>query len=196
MGSAVLLYLGISEHVGVPLVGINMPGHLALRWNFNDGTYFNWEATVPATCKNSFYISWKNISEVALRNGVYIKAEGLTKKEVIAHVYYNTGLVLKERRQLDSALTVLDKATALFPKYADAYNLKGVIWQVRGETVKAIGQYDTAIGFDPNFSDAYYNRADAKWKIKDPIGTKKDLAVLKTLDLGLAERLEYMIQEI
>lgn len=189
-----LLYLGISEHLGLPMVGISVPGHLTLRWNLSDGSYINWEATVPAKCKDDFYISWKNISQNAVENGVYLRS--LSKKEIIAQQYYNLSLVWKERRQFDKAMKALDKAIKLFPKYSDAYNLRGVIWKIRGQIDQAIGQYNTAIQFDPNFSDAYYNRANARLKIEDYEGTKEDLAILKNLDTGLAERLKYMIQGI
>jgi tetratricopeptide (TPR) repeat protein len=186
--------MGIAEHLGLPVIGINVPGHLALRWDLGNGRYFNWETTVPARCKDDFYISWKNISKDAVRKGVYIKQKGLSKQELIAHVYYDKGLVLKEWRHLDGAMAALDRATELFPQYADAYNLKGVILKGRGEIRRAVGEYDRAIGLDPNFPEAYYNRANAKLEMGDYEGTKRDLMALKTLDAGLAERLQHLVQ--
>jgi len=97
-----LLYLGIAERLGLPIVGINVPEHLALRWNLSYGKHVNWEATVPDTYDDESYIYWKNISEVAVKNGVYLRS--LSKKEVIAHVYYNISLVLTERDELKEAI--------------------------------------------------------------------------------------------
>ena len=52
-----------------------------------------------------------------------------------------------------------------------------------------------AIGLDPKFPGAYYNRARAKLEIGDYVGMKKDLTQLRALDPTLARQLEYIVRE-
>ena len=187
-----LLYQGISEKNKLKLNMINMPGHVSTRWNLEDNSYFNWDPTVARKCMDDAYISWKNISEDSINDCVYLKS--LSKKEVIAHIIYNKCLVLKERNQLDKAIEGIDTAIDFFPKYSDAYNLRGIVWKMLGSFDNAIDDFDKAIELDENLGDSYYNRADVNLILNNMAEANRDYNILKTLDKELAERLEYIMK--
>ena len=47
------------------------------------------------------------------------------------------------------------------PKYADAYNNRGVAYAKLGDYRQAISDYDRAIEINPEYAEAYYNRGIA-----------------------------------
>ena len=53
------------------------------------------------------------------------------------------------------------QALSLNPKYAHAYNNRGVAWTTKGEYGKAIADYSQAVSLDPNYAYAYNNRGHA-----------------------------------
>jgi tetratricopeptide (TPR) repeat protein len=61
----------------------------------------------------------------------------------------------------DEAIADYDKVIRLDPKYAPAYNNRGIIYQDKREYDKAINSYDEAIRLDPKYAAAYMNRGNA-----------------------------------
>ena len=55
----------------------------------------------------------------------------------------------------------------LDPKYAVAYNNRGVAWKNKGEYDLAIADYNTAIKLDKNYVSAYSNRGVALYRKGD-----------------------------
>ncbi|TGV29510.1 tetratricopeptide repeat protein, partial [bacterium M00.F.Ca.ET.168.01.1.1] len=47
------------------------------------------------------------------------------------------------------------------PNFANGYYNRGVSWVFKGDYDKAIADFDTAIGLEPNNGDYYYNRGVA-----------------------------------
>ena len=187
----VLLYVGIAEHLGLPLRAIYLPGHVSLRWTLGTGGHMNWEATVPNRCDDAFYMEWKRLSPDLVRRGVYLR--GLTKRELIALVLYNKSQVYRERRRPDEALATLRRAVELFPAYPDAYNHMGVIWAAEGNDARAIESYRKALELDPGFPEAFYNRAVEWARIGNRLGAERDLLSLQSLDPSLSRRLEHLL---
>ena len=76
----------------------------------------------------------------------------------------------KEYLKIDSltwALIELDSATRISPLFAEAYALKGYIWELKKNDRKAIDQYSLAILHNPSFTQAYLKRAALHFKLKD-----------------------------
>ncbi|MFH2003010.1 MAG: transglutaminase family protein, partial [Planctomycetota bacterium] len=86
-----LLGLGVAERLNLPMTGIFMPGHFALRWHLDHGESMNIEMTVPARCDNDFYIGWKGILRDTVERGVYLR--DLSRREVVAQQFYSLSLV-------------------------------------------------------------------------------------------------------
>jgi tetratricopeptide (TPR) repeat protein len=70
-----------------------------------------------------------------------------------------------DKREYDKAIAECDKALALDPKSAEAYNTRGWVWADKGEHDKALADFNQALALDPKLDKAYCNRADA-WTSK------------------------------
>jgi regulator of sirC expression with transglutaminase-like and TPR domain len=154
-----ILGLGIAEHLDLPLSGIYMPGHLALRWMLEDRQTFNLELSIPAQCDDDFYVSWKAISPEARHQGIYLR--NLSKSEVLAQQYYNLSLIWERRGDLDKALQAAEQALQLFHCFPDGFNLRGIIMKAHGMISEALRDFDTALALDKGFSEARNNRERA-----------------------------------
>ena len=157
------IYLSIADALGLPLVAVSAPGHLFVRFILNDGSYINWETTSTTERGNDYYISWRNISPVAIDNGVYLR--NLSRHEIIALAYNNRGSAWAGKGNLDEAIKDYNKAIRLNPNHAAAYNNRGFAWFNKGNLDEAIKDYNEAIRLDPNFARAYTNRGSA-WSKK------------------------------
>lgn len=156
--SYTLLGLGIAEHLGLPMTGIFMPGHIALRWHLDTGESINVELTIPATCADDFYIGWKNIPMEAVAKGIYLR--DLSREEVIAQQLYNLSLVFERRAYLEKSLTMVNRALGLFNSFPDAFNLRGVVFKRWGRFIEALGDFDMAVRMDSAYTEARYNRSN------------------------------------
>src|SRR5262249_29424109 len=61
----------------------------------------------------------------------------------------------------EEALASCDKAIALKPDYAEAYNNRGNALNELRRLEEALASYDRAIAFKPDYAEAYYNRGNA-----------------------------------
>ena len=67
----------------------------------------------------------------------------------------------RNKGQYDRAIANYDKAIKLDPKFAIAYNNRGIAYGQKGDDDRAIADFDTAIKLDPKSADTYYNRGIA-----------------------------------
>jgi len=186
----VYLYLGIAEHLGLPLVGVDLPEHLTLRWEFSNGEYFNWEATLPSVCDDDFYRHWKQIAPLAIRSGIYLRP--LLKQEILAAACYAKSLMLSERGESPRAALALDWTLALYPDFPDALNLKGLLLDREGDQLGALSQFDRAIGLDAGFAQAYFNRAKIRLALGETAAVEHDQRELHRLDPDLETALQFL----
>ncbi|MFH1845925.1 MAG: hypothetical protein ABIF77_22300 [bacterium] len=186
----VYLYLGIAEHLGLPLVGLDLPEHITLRWRLPDGFYFNWEATLPAVRDDDFYRDWKQFSPQTISSGVYLRP--LAKPEILASAFYAKSLVFFERGELTRATTAVDRTLALYPRHPDAHNLKGLLLDQEGDFLGALCQFDRAIDLDAGFAQAYFNRAKTRLTLGETEAVGLDLSELQRLDPDLGNVLRHL----
>ena len=96
--------------------------------------------------------------------------------------WWEQGSLLSLQKDFDGAIAAYDKAIALQPQYADAYNNRGNAYMGKGEYEKAIADFSQAIVLDPQYADAYYNRANAYSSLKQY--EKAILDYTRTTDLN------------
>lgn len=189
----VVLYLAIAERLGLPLVGLSLPEHVALRWDSPDGSSFNWEPTVPSPCDDGFYRQWKHISPEAEKTGAYLAP--LSKQEVLGIALYERGLTHSARGDYGKALAVAHLSLSLAPRHPDAYNLHGLVLAAEGDYEQALASFDQAIQLDPSFAHAYFNRAGSRLALGQRDEACIDLGILCTLDRELCEELMRRVPE-
>ena len=73
----------------------------------------------------------------------------------------NLGTALHEAGRLDEAVVRYEKAVALQPDYAPAYNNLGVTLRAQGKVDAAIAAYERGLERDSAYSDLHYNLANA-----------------------------------
>jgi len=96
-----------------------------------------------------------------------------------AKTYINRAWPLGIQGRYDLALRDYDKAIKLNPKYAVAYNDRGVTFLRMGRLDRAIADYDQALHLDPNTVFALYGRGIAKIRKGDSRGGLADIAAAR-----------------
>jgi len=81
------------------------------------------------------------------------------QETIRAHL--DDGVVRSIKGKYDDAIACFDKAIALNPNYALAYNWRGIAYDSKGEVDRAIADYTKAIALAPNVATAYTNRGVA-----------------------------------
>jgi tetratricopeptide (TPR) repeat protein len=76
----------------------------------------------------------------------------------LARLHSNRAALYIKVKRLDAAMADLDKAVSLWPDYPFLYDNRGEIFRLRGDYMKAIGEYNHAIRVDPKFLSAYFDR--------------------------------------
>ena len=74
----------------------------------------------------------------------------------------------RDLKRLAEALASYDKAIALKPDYAEAYNNRGIALQGLNRPEEALASYDKAIALKPDYAEAHRNRGNALRDLKRP----------------------------
>ena len=64
---------------------------------------------------------------------------------------------LQEQGKLEEAIEAYNKALAIKPDYAEAYNNMGVTLKEQGKLEEAIEAYNKALAIKPDYAEAYNN---------------------------------------
>lgn len=95
---------------------------------------------------------------------------------------FNLGAAYLDRTELDKALVAFGEALRLDPRYAEAYNGRGVTLALMGEPERAIADFCEAIRLEPENPEFYRSRGY--------VYEQMDEASKAAADLAKAERLE------
>jgi tetratricopeptide (TPR) repeat protein len=117
----------------------------------------------------------------------FTRAIKLNPRYTIA--YYLLASVYDQLQEYTQALANYNQAIATNPKYAKAYNDRGVLKQSKLNDHKgALSDFSQAIAIDPKYTDAYNNRGALKYqKLNDPQGALADYNQAIALDSKFAE---------
>ncbi len=115
----------------------------------------------------------------------------LTHSQEQARLYRAQGLEYQSAGDLDTAMSLYQKALALDALYAVAYNDLGIIYEAKGDIEQAKESYLRATQIDPHYLSAYSNLAllyESKrdlpaalscWKKRAQLGTSRDPWTIK-----------------
>jgi tetratricopeptide (TPR) repeat protein len=103
-----------------------------------------------------------------------------------ANYYYALALWKGKRDQqqsanLDDVESLLKKATALDPRFADAHLQLGIVYTERHQYAEAIDQYRDAIRLQPNLGDAHYRLGQALVRMGDKAQAQEEFEVYDRL---------------
>lgn len=72
------------------------------------------------------------------------------------------------------ALAYYEEAITIDPKYPQAYNNRGAVWNNQKDYVRAVQSYSQAIALKDDDPDFYKNRGDSLYELKDYSGAERD----------------------
>lgn len=101
--------------------------------------------------------------------------------------YYNEGNKLLNYNNYSEAIDKFTTAINLNPKFASAYNNRGIIKYKNKDFVGAINDYNSAILIDDKLYEFYYNRGLAKDEISDFTGAIQDYDIAIKLNINASE---------
>ena len=82
-------------------------------------------------------------------------------KETNSDALLNQGIALLEEGQFDLSINYFNKAIEINPRYADAYNNRGLAYGMgKGQYDKAISDFNKAIELNPKYA-GFYNKRGA-----------------------------------
>ncbi len=141
------LYTAISEVLRLPVIPVYATNHSFIRFNFNDGSYLNWEPIEGKHYPDAYYIKKLNIAEQSIQQGVYLKS--LTRKEFIGVANNNIGAYLLSAKKFQEAIPYFDEAINLYPKFSSAYHNRGTSLYALKRANKAFEDLSYANNLDP-----------------------------------------------
>ena len=79
------------------------------------------------------------------------------------------GIALKEQGKLEEAIEAYNKALAIKPDYAEAYNNMGIALKEQGKLEEAIEAYNKALAIKPDYAEptttwALLSKSKVSWK--------------------------------
>ncbi len=159
------LYLSIAERLQLPFYAVRAPEHLFIRYEDND-VRINIETTDDgAMVLDTWYIKTFNIPSISIKQGIYLS--NLTKKQFLASVINNRGIVYGINGENKKAMDDFSKAISLNPNHSELYVNRGNVYKDIGEYQNAILDFSKSISMNPNCVMAYISLGNAYGLAKD-----------------------------
>lgn len=130
----------------------------------------------------------------ALRDNQPQKAQALLQASLNdqpnnEEAYLYLGIADLQLGNLNGAIGVFKQGLSLSGKYADDFYFNlGNIYFMQGQNTLAEGMYSQAIKANPNFADAYLNRANARMRLQSYDSAVQDYTVYLSLDPSSPQR--------
>ncbi len=168
-----LIYYSIGEFLNLPISAIFVPNHMFVRWNFEDGSYFNWETTSSTKYSDEKYIKEHRISNKSIKEGIYLR--NLERNEILSEFIRCGSFLQNDLNNLDGRIECYTKAAELDPNDHNIDYLKylivkkinllydsGVEMYETGNLEGAADCFEELINFNSGLPEAYYNLACVK----------------------------------
>jgi len=108
------LYIALGQALNLPLVMVQVPKHVFIRWQLDNDSCINWETTAGLSLNDEEYINKHRISPHAIDNGVFLK--NLDINGIYGTYYFSRSLIHKKKQEYKDALTDLNRAIDFNPK--------------------------------------------------------------------------------
>ncbi len=153
-----ILYLSISERLGLPVNGVVVPGHFFVRYE-KDGIRFNIETTNGGGyADDDHYRSEFNVPN-SYQQSVYM--QNLDKLQTLGCLFNNLGNVYIEANNIKSAKEALELAVDINPSLAESHTNLGNVYMREDRVDDAIYKYRQALDINPVNGIAYGNLGNA-----------------------------------
>ncbi|MCX7949739.1 MAG: tetratricopeptide repeat protein [Treponemataceae bacterium] len=148
------IYLALAETLGLPLFGVYVPKHVLVRYDDGKKAFFIDTGDKGKIHPEEYYQKNFPIPE---ENEFYLRK--LKKKEVMGILLHERGVFYAGRGRFDEALADYERALAINPDFAEAYNSRGLLYKELGRFDEALADYSKAVALNPRMAEGYNNRA-------------------------------------
>jgi predicted O-linked N-acetylglucosamine transferase (SPINDLY family) len=107
----------------------------------------------------------------------------------VAQAFFHLGLGLRNLARTEEAIASYEKALAIQPDYAEAYNNRGAVLQEVCRYEEALVSYDRALAIEPSYSGALNNRGVALHELRRYDGALISFDKALAVDPAFAEAL-------
>ena len=154
-----MLYLSLTERLGMPVYGVVVPGHFFVR--YDDGKQrFNIETTSDgASPPDSHYVEKFKVTGKEPPGSVYMK--NLNKKQTLGCLFNNLGNLYREANNIDAAQWSLESAVTINPSLALSHTNLGNVYLSRGLSNDAIAEYNNALRINDDDAKTHNNLGNA-----------------------------------
>ncbi len=150
-----VLYMEVARRIGLPLVGVGMPGHFLLKIYdvegrqllidpFNNGGMLN-----AAECEERM--------EEAYRGELHFKPEFLlpvNRRQILTRLLNNLRQIYLSARQFRKALAIVDLILAIYPRSPEDMKQRATLRYGLGQLSGAAADLDQYLKMSPEASDA------------------------------------------
>lgn len=149
-----LVYLAIARRVGLPMVGINMPGHFLIRPVIEDAeicvdAFHQGEILFPQDCEARLAQMYGR--PVALEPAFL---QAVTARQYLARMLTNLKMTYINRGDLQHALAAIDRLLLLFPNAPTELRDRGLIYYRIDRSTEAEQDLTAYLTLDPSAADA------------------------------------------
>ncbi|HYG76130.1 MAG TPA: transglutaminase family protein [Planctomycetota bacterium] len=187
-----IMTLAVARRMGLPIYGVQSPGHFFLKYASHPGDKsngLNFDVTRPTPdnwkkLDDAFYRRWHKIDAKAESSGAYLRP--LSDREVVSAFLASRSSFHCSRREFQQALADAERALALNTKNIPAYVNAGFAQEALGQMEKAAASYQQALQIDPHSARAMNNLAYLK--VRDPQSSVYDIrGATKMVESALRE---------
>jgi tetratricopeptide (TPR) repeat protein len=158
-----VLYLALSERVGVPVYGVVVPGHFFVRYDDGENQYNIETTSSGAITSDKHYIDKFDVPET---DTIYMR--NLNKLQVLGCFFNNLGNSYQCIDDYSSAMKALARAVRINPTLAESRINFANIYFHRNQYKKALEQYEYARQLNPQSSQARSGLANTYLRLDRP----------------------------
>lgn len=163
-----MLYMAFAQRLGYPVYGVEAPEHMFVRFVHPQLKMQNIELSSEAgAATDAHYAYTLNISDKAIRNGVYLRT--LTRRDYLAILIMQNALAISEQGDEDRSIRYLEYGTFVDPRNALFLKNLSAAWVRKAWAAKSPAREEECarIGWQ------YYSKAIEMGWTQDPDGNVK-----------------------
>lgn len=155
----VSFYLDIAEKKNIPIESKKIGNHYFIKYNLNNSAFFYWDAVMGCEQKDSFYKKFTKEQNNEIKD--------LDSSHIYSMKYLDKGLTFLKRKKYLESIQSFENSTSFDGFNIYAYKYLGDANRDFKDYARAISDYTLAIGLNPSFSEAYFERAELFLRLKN-----------------------------
>ena len=149
-----LVYLAITRRVGLPMVGINMPGHFLLRPVIEEAeicvdAFHHGEILFPQDCQERLTQMYGHPVEL---KPAFLEA--VSNRQYLARMLTNLKVIYSHRGKLEQTLAAIDRLLILFPDTPLELRDRGIVYYRLDRLTEAQADLEQYLNLTPTATDA------------------------------------------